>query len=177
VLPLTHENELLMLQRFAELVYLMLPAYCANMAPPFVKYWRGWNRPIARAWLGDHKTIVGFALGVLSGVLTALIQSRVDVVSPGWPRHQWLTIGLVMGLGAICGDALKSFFKRRVGIAPGQRWIPFDQLDFAIGALIPLSFMIALSWTDMLVILAFTFVADIVVNHLSFWIGIRNTKW
>jgi hypothetical protein len=32
-------------------------------------------------------------------------------------------------------DSVKSFVKRRVGIAPGAPWIPFDQLDFVIGAL------------------------------------------
>jgi CDP-2,3-bis-(O-geranylgeranyl)-sn-glycerol synthase len=29
--------------RLAQLFYLMLPVYFANMAPPFVKYWSGWN--------------------------------------------------------------------------------------------------------------------------------------
>lgn len=28
--------------RLFELAYLMLPAYVANMAPRFVKYWHGW---------------------------------------------------------------------------------------------------------------------------------------
>jgi len=46
-----------------QLIYLMLPAYLANMAPPFTRFWPGWNRPISRRWLGDHKTVVGFAQG------------------------------------------------------------------------------------------------------------------
>jgi hypothetical protein len=45
------------------LVYVMLPAYFANMAAAFAKFWPGWNRPISRRWLGDHKTVVGFLLG------------------------------------------------------------------------------------------------------------------
>ena len=52
--------------RLVELAYLMLPAYLAKMAPPFAKYWRGWNRPISRTWLGDHKTVIGFALAALA---------------------------------------------------------------------------------------------------------------
>jgi hypothetical protein len=47
------------MEKLLALVYLMPPAYFANMAPPFVKYWRGWNRPIHHAWLGDHKTVMG----------------------------------------------------------------------------------------------------------------------
>jgi len=30
----------------------MAPAYLANMTPPFMKYWKGWNPPISRRWLG-----------------------------------------------------------------------------------------------------------------------------
>ena len=67
--------------------------------------------------------------------------------------------------------------KRRIGIVPGARWIPADQLDFVIGALIPVSIIVSLGWSDILFILIFTFLADIAVNHVSFYIGVRNTKW
>lgn len=77
----------------------------------------------------------------------------------------------------MCGDSLKSYFKRRAGIAPGPAWIPADQLDFVTGALIPLSLLIALGWADIGVIIMITFVADIAVNHASFYLGIRDTKW
>lgn len=161
-----------------ELVYLVLPAYCANMAPPLVKYWRGWNRPIHRAWLGDHKTVVGFVFGVVVGVLTAFAQSRLDVgIGLLWRPVEWAGVGLAQGFGAMAGDSMKSFFKRRVGIAPGKSWIPADQLDFVVGALIPLSLFVPLGGTEILAILLFTFVADIAVNHISFYLGIRDTKW
>ena len=162
--------------RFIELVWLMLPAYCANMAPPFVKYWHGWNRPISRAYLGDHKTVAGFALGIVAGIVTAFLQSFVEFTSL-WRPEDWFAVGLMMGAGAMCGDAIKSFFKRRIGIVPGERWIPADQLDFVIGALIPLSIIVSLGWTDVLFILVFTFVADIAVNHASFHIGVRDSRW
>ncbi|KAA0006124.1 MAG: CDP-archaeol synthase, partial [Thermoplasmata archaeon] len=38
--------------------------------------------------------------------------------------------------GALLGDIVESFFKRRVGKERGEDWIPFDQVDFLIGALI-----------------------------------------
>ena len=68
-----------------ELVYLMLPCYASNMAPPFVKYWRGWNRPIDRVRLGSHKTVVGFVLGVITALLIAFVQSGVSWPSTPWP--------------------------------------------------------------------------------------------
>jgi CDP-2,3-bis-(O-geranylgeranyl)-sn-glycerol synthase len=165
-------------ERLLELIYLLLPAYCANMAPPFVKFWRGWNRPIHRGWLGDHKTVIGFVSGVLAALLVAYAQSRLEIgIDRLWRPDVWLAVGLAQGMGAMCGDVIKSFFKRRLGIAPGGRWIPADQIDFVLGALVPLVFLVRLSLIDILVMLLLTFVADIAINHLAFRLGIRNTKW
>src|SRR6266498_4479411 len=116
--------------RLAELVYLMLPAYFANMAAPFAKFWPGWNRPISRRWLGDHKTVVGFALGVVIGVLVAYPQSRITWPFEAFDPSNWLAVGLAQSIGAMCAGAAKSFVKRRIGIRPGRAWIPADQLDF-----------------------------------------------
>ena len=165
------------LQRSLELIWLVMPAYCANMAPPFVKYWRGWNRPIHRKWLGDHKTVMGFGFGVLVGVVMAFVQSHVAFPSPLWRPELWPVLGLVLGAGAMCGDSAKSLIKRRIGIAPGHSWIPADQLDFMIGALIPLQFIVPLLPSEIVLLLIFTFAADIAVNHASFYLGIRDTKW
>ncbi len=164
-------------ERLVELVYLMLPAYAANMAPPFVKFWPGWNRPIARARLGDHKTVVGFALGVLVGVLAAWLQALIDWNRSLLPASDWLAIGLAQGLGAMGGDSTKSYFKRRLGVPPGAPWIPADQLDFVVGALALMLPLLRLPWSDVALILVVTFLGDIVVNHLSFQLGIRSTKW
>jgi CDP-2,3-bis-(O-geranylgeranyl)-sn-glycerol synthase len=163
--------------RFAQLFYLMLPVYFANMAPPFVKYWSGWNRPISRRWLGDHKTVVGFLLGVAVATVITFIQSLIAWREGLAPYDRWLTLGLACGFGALGGDALKSLIKRRCGIPPGQPWIPADQLDFVISGLVALSLFVTLRPLDVALILAVSFLGDIGVNHLSFRLGIRNTKW
>ena len=77
---------------------------------------------------GDHKTVRGLVVGVLAGAAaflcqraageTALVQQLALVSYDELPR---LT-GAWLGFGAIAGDAVKSFFKRRVGIAPGKPW-------------------------------------------------------
>jgi CDP-2,3-bis-(O-geranylgeranyl)-sn-glycerol synthase len=165
------------LNRVVELVYLMLPAYAANMAPPFLRFWPGWNPPIHRALLGDHKTVVGFGLGVLVGLTVAYGQSLVGWSPSLLTPSNWLALGLAAGFGAMAGDSIKSYFKRRAGIAPGKSWIPADQLDFVIGALVLMLPVIRLGWMDITVILVLSFAGDIVVNHLAFMLGIRTTKW
>ena len=42
----------------------------------------------------------------------------------------------MLSLGALLGDLVKSFFKRRLKIARGESWPIADQLDFVIGALL-----------------------------------------
>lgn len=163
--------------RLLELLYLMLPCYAANMAPPFVRYWHGWNRPIDAIRLGNHKTIVGFALGIVAALVIAYMQSRIGLVYALWPSADWLFLGLGQGLGAMTGDAIKSFFKRRLGMAPGERWIPADQLDFVAGALLLTAWLVPIRWVDVGAILVITFVADIVVNRVAFRLGIRDTPW
>lgn len=163
--------------RIAQLIYLMLPVYFANMAPPFVKYWSGWNRPISRRWLGDHKTVAGFLLGVTVAVVTAFAQSQLH-----WPDsliayEHWFALGLACGFGAMGGDAIKSLIKRRLGIAAGKPWIPADQLDFIVGGLVALSFFVVLRPLDVVAIMVLSVVGDIIVNHVSFRLGIRNTRW
>lgn len=165
------------LSHVVQLLYFMAPAYAANMAPPFVRYWKGWNRPISQRWLGGHKTIIGFGLGVLAAVMVTFIQSRVT-----WPGalvayDHWATLGLRFGVGAMAGDSAKSLVKRRLGIAPGRRWIPWDQLDFVLGALVFVRGRAALSSSDLATIFLLSVAGHVLVNHVGYWLGILDERW
>ena len=164
-----------------QLAYLMAPAYCANMAPPFIRFWHGWNRPISERWFGSHKTVAGFLLGVIAGLLATLAQCWI--VAPWLPADnhidapQCVVLGICFGFGAMSGDALKSLIKRRLHIRPGARWLPFDQIDFVLGALLFVSPWLSLGFGDVGAILAMTFIGDIAVNRLSFLCGIKASPW
>lgn len=163
--------------RVVRLFYFMAPAYAANMAPPFVRYWKGWNRPISRRWLGDHKTVVGFAAGVAAALLTAFAQSRLGWTGSLVDYGGWPGLGLRFGVGAMAGDSVKSLLKRRLGIAPGQPWVPFDQLDFVLGALVLVWPVAGLGWADAAVILLLSPLGHVAVNQLGYWLGVRDTRW
>jgi CDP-2,3-bis-(O-geranylgeranyl)-sn-glycerol synthase len=163
--------------RVAQLVYFMAPAYAANMAPPFTRFWRGWNPPLSRRWLGNHKTVLGFIAGMLAAIATALIQARIAWDGGIVTNVGWFSLGIRFGFGTMAGDAVKSFFKRRRGIEPGRPWIPFDQLDFAAGALVLVGPSADLSVGDIVVILIVTLGADVVVNRVGYALGVRETPW
>lgn len=123
-------------------LWLMLPAYVANMAA--VKLGGGAPMDFGRVLrdgrraLGPGKTWRGFLLGGLLGLATggalhALAPlaggAWTDFAGPAWP----LTAG-GLAFGALLGDAAKSFVKRRLGRPQGTRWYGPDQLDFVLGA-------------------------------------------
>jgi CDP-2,3-bis-(O-geranylgeranyl)-sn-glycerol synthase len=163
--------------RIAQLLYFMAPAYVANMAPPFVRYWKGWNRPISERWLGSHKTVMGFGAGVLGAVLVVFVQSRLAWEGSLVAYGAWAELGGRFGAGAMAGDTVKSFFKRRAGVTPGKPWIPLDQLDFVLGALLLVWPRAALAWEDLAIVLGLSFGGHILVNHLGYWLGVRDARW
>jgi len=138
-------------------LWLVLPAYIANASALLV----GGGKPIdfGKKWkdgkriLGDGKTWRGLVSGAIVGMTGGFGLSVVAIYAN---NSEFSFLGLsdfgryplmipVIGsicFGALFGDIVESFFKRRVGIARGKDWIPFDQIDFIFGALI-FSFVIS----------------------------------
>ncbi|HEX4922585.1 MAG TPA: CDP-archaeol synthase [Bdellovibrionales bacterium] len=133
--------------------FLVAPG-AANLVPPIAaKLWPRWNQPVdggrelfGKRLFGAHKTIRGFVTGTVSAAAAFQVQlalesevealRRLSLLDPEW-RVWWF--GALLGLSALVGDLLKSFFKRQLGRAPGRPWIPFDQIDWILGALAFLS--------------------------------------
>jgi CDP-2,3-bis-(O-geranylgeranyl)-sn-glycerol synthase len=168
--------------RIIELIVIMAPAYVANMAPPFLHFWHGPNPPVSRKWLGDHKTIGGFIVATFAGIVVAWMMAKasstglLDWVAQPFVEN-WFCFGSSMGFAAILGDSLKSFFKRQLHIQPGASWIPFDQLDFVIAALVVIRFWIQISWIEAGIIVVVSFLGDVLVNQISYRIGIKSAPW
>ena len=169
--------------------YLMLPAYFANMAPVIVKKIDFLAFPIdlsktlgKKPILGKNKTFRGLVFGIIFAVIIAYLQLRLYNLeyfrNISFINYQnWLLLGFLMGFGALAGDLIKSFFKRRIRIAPGHRFIPFDQTDFVIGALVFVMPVFELTLGIFITSLLLSFILHITVNHAAFYFGIRNEAW
>ncbi|MBW2977452.1 CDP-2,3-bis-(O-geranylgeranyl)-sn-glycerol synthase [Candidatus Woesearchaeota archaeon] len=178
-----------MLMFLLSVLYFMLPAYFANMAPVFVRKIKFLDSSIdfnkkykGKPILGKHKTWRGLFFGVLFGIVVAYIQyllygyssfSNISFVD----YNNWFIIGFLLSFGALVGDSVKSFFKRRVGVKPGKPFIPWDQIDYAIGAIFFIYFVYALTVAQMIAILLISFFGHILINHLGYYLGIREVKW
>jgi CDP-2,3-bis-(O-geranylgeranyl)-sn-glycerol synthase len=164
-------------QHAIQLLYLMLPVYAANMAPPFVRYWPGPVRPISERWLGRHKTWLGYAFAIVAATAVAWGQRRLAWTGDLAAGAGWALFGPVLGLAAMLGDSAKSFAKRRLGIAPGARWVPADQLDFVVGGLAALACWVDLGLADIALVLGVTFGGALAVNRIAFVLGIKDVPW
>ena len=169
--------------------YLMLPAYFANMAPVIVKKINLFAFPIDfgkkinnKPILGNNKTFRGLVFGIIFAVIIAYLQFFLYNMEffrnlSFLDYQNWLLFGLLIGFGALIGDLIKSFFKRRLGLKPGARFVPFDQTDFVIGALIFIMPIFNLTLKIFIISLLLSFVLDIMVNHIAFYLGIRDERW
>lgn len=126
-------------QIILETFWLFLPAGVANSIPVLAAAYRlmpALATPIHEHLLGKNKTWRGLMLGLIFGSITGIIQFFIYPVFPYHSILSGLMAGAALGAGALAGDAVKSFFKRRLSIAPGQRWPVFDQIDFIVGAVV-----------------------------------------
>ena len=170
--------------------YFMLPAYFANMAPVVAKnMFRKLTLPIDfniglgnNTIFGKNKTYRGLIAGMLAAIIVAYTQFFLnggnifaDLALVDYSN--WLLIGLLLGLGAMFGDLVKSFVKRRIGLKPGMPFVPFDQLDFVFGALVFIYPVARLSMEKMAIILFISFILHMVINHIAFYTGIRKERW
>jgi CDP-2,3-bis-(O-geranylgeranyl)-sn-glycerol synthase len=104
-----------------------------------------------RRILGDGKTWRGFASGVAVGAFIALVLTWISrsanipyLPDFGEPVYA-IYLGGILGAGALFGDAVKSFFKRRLNIPRGEKWPAADQLDFVAGSWL-FAFIFANDW-------------------------------
>lgn len=141
----------------AQAFWIILPAYIANASAVLV----GGGIPIdfRKTWkdgrriLGDGKTWRGLFIGTLMGMIGgfglsvgAKFINQTDFAYVGltdfYGFPMMIPIIFSICFGALMGDIIESFLKRRVGKKRGENWIPFDQLDFILGVLF-FSFLMA----------------------------------
>jgi len=176
-------------------LYFFLPAYFANMAPTFAKkagILKFSEKPIDfgkqfrnQPLFGSHKTWRGIFSGIAAGILITFLQrffwqfSFFQKISFfNYQEINVFLLGFLLSFGALLGDLISSFFKRRKNIMPGKSWMPFDQISFVFG-----SFLIVNIFSDFRIpilawslILILSFFLHIIGNRIGFWLKISDNK-
>ncbi len=163
-------------------LYFFLPAYCANMAPVIFRRFPWLGFPVSEKYFGSHKTWRGLVVAVLFGTAVFWIQRRLYTQGfVSWALVDYsgfsLWFGVCMSAGAILGDLVKSYYKRKVDIAPGKPWLGWDQLDFVIGGLIGVMFVYVPDVLVVVVLLVLSSGLHVLVNYLGYILKIQEKKF
>jgi len=176
-------------------LWLILPAYIANASAvilgggtpiDFGKTWNG--KPV----FGPGKTWKGFIGGIVLGSLVGYLQALFFPDSFGGYPVLLITV-FSLSLGALAGDLVESFIKRRLGKNRGEKWLVADQLDFVAGAccmcflgsealrrtgISPGNwFLEAFSVWHVLFLFLFTPFLHYSINYVGYKLGLKEVPW
>jgi CDP-2,3-bis-(O-geranylgeranyl)-sn-glycerol synthase len=167
----------------AKAIWFILPAYGANAFPPLMKG----KIPIDRGKklgknriLGDGKTVEGTIGGIIFGFFVGLVQifvqSKINIEPYGFVN---ITIPLILTLtvGALIGDMIGSFIKRRFGIERGKPAPLLDQLDFLIFALILSSLVVKIETITIIILLILTPPVHYISNVIGYFSKIKKKPY
>ena len=181
-------------------IYFLLPAHLVNIAASLSKKIKPLMKleiPIdlgrqykGRPIFGSHKTWRGLFSGIVVGMAVALLQSWLyqfevfkNISFINYKEINIFLFGFLMSFGALFGDIIFAFFKRRKNVKPGVSWVPFDQINYVIGAflfLVPYFEMQSLNsiiglkiW---LIVFILTPILHVFGNHLGYWLGFQKNR-
>jgi CDP-2,3-bis-(O-geranylgeranyl)-sn-glycerol synthase len=177
--------------------WYVLPAYVANGFAVFAKFCRT-RHPIdgnqllkdGRPLFGEGKTWEGFLIGLVSGTILGLVQlwtspllytiiNQYLILPPELIPIVFITTPqiLLVASGALIGDLLGSFIKRRLNISRGRPAPFLDQLDFIVVAII---FGILVNPLPLLIIAFLLIVTPIIhflANIIGYLLGLKEVPW
>jgi CDP-2,3-bis-(O-geranylgeranyl)-sn-glycerol synthase len=169
-------------------LWIMLPAYVPNPVAALL----GGGTPIdlgknfsdGNRIFGDGKTWRGLITGILAGILTGLILIWLAGRFPlaGLPQHTLLSV-ILLAIGALLGDLVKSFFKRRFKKERGTKWPVADQYDLVAGAFLllligdPAWLFATVTLPVFLIILIITPVLHRATNIIGYVFKVKEVPW
>jgi len=169
-------------------LWIMLPAYLPNPVAALF----GGGTPVdlgrnfsdGRRIFGDGKTYRGLIAGILAGIAIGLVQiwAAGTYGLADLPRQTMLSVTL-LSVGALLGDLVKSFFKRRFGKERGSKWPVADQYDLVAGAFL-LLLVFDTAWlfsevtlTAFICILIVTPILHRAVNIIGYVFKVKEVPW
>ncbi len=178
-------------------IWLFLPAMAPNSGAVLV----GGGTPMdfgrklkdGRRLFGDGKTWRGFFGGIACGVGLGLVQMAIAwAFGSGdyWgfsPFPEVLLVFLALSVGAMLGDLLGSFVKRRIG---GERGASYPALDISVFIAMAILFVALFQsgwfsehyldgwgWLGLVAILVVTPLLHRAVNIIGFKMGKKKVPW
>lgn len=172
-------------------IWFFLPAGLANTAPIFaakIPVLKKFDYPLdgfkkfkGKRIFGDHKTVRGIIAGIIVGIIVSVLQHYYysfpfiqSFVPYSFFQVNPVLFGILSAIGALTGDAVKSFFKRRFNIVSGKSWFPFDQTDYILGGVILTFFLYPLSVWQYLLLFIIWFLLHPASTIIGYWLKLKK---
>jgi len=171
-----------------EALWFILPAYAANGLAVLArgKHPIDFNKKFIdkKPLLGRGKTYEGFIFAVFISTCIATVEMLVLPYLPfdESPVELYIVkmtpfIGFVLGVGAMLGDMMGSFIKRRIGIERGRPAPVLDQDDFIIGSILASSFFISIKIEWIILLLIITPFFHLLANVIAYLLRLKNEPY
>ncbi|WP_048057878.1 CDP-2,3-bis-(O-geranylgeranyl)-sn-glycerol synthase [Methanothermococcus okinawensis] len=171
---------------YNSLIYI-LPAYVANASACIF----GGGTPLdmgkkfvdGKRIVGNGVTYRGTFFGILCGIIVAVLEGMivnlniVNNIAFYFNIFEWVYIGFLLSLGALFGDMLGSFIKRRIGIAQGKPAPILDQIGFVVFAILFAYPIAPISIEMIIVLLIITPAVHLLGNIVAYLLGVKKVWW
>ncbi len=166
---------------FFSLIFF-LPAYVANAMPVIVsglKITPSLAKPINTKLFGESKTYRGFIFGVLFGCIAGIIftHNGYSYYYIYENEYNYILLTFLLAFGALFGDLVKSFIKRRIGKKSGEPWIIFDQIDYVIGGLLFGSIILVPPIETIIILLIISPLFSLLANMIAYKLKLKKVWW
>ena len=170
-------------------LYFLLPSYISNSGGLIF----GGGKPLDLGktdskgirWIGDGVTWKGLVGGTILGTVVGAIQGYYGpyilttygayITTPiANGLLNGIVIGFLLAFGALIGDALGSFLKRRMGIGRGKPAPILDQIDFLIVALLFCSLVVHFDLKFILIAIILTLIIHLLANTGAYLFGMKE---
>jgi CDP-2,3-bis-(O-geranylgeranyl)-sn-glycerol synthase len=167
----------------------MIPSLSATFGilKPLAKPIDGGKEFMGKPLLGDHKTWRGILTGSVIGFLIIFLQKWIFINNPSTQAFSLVNyydisiwnFALPLIVGVILGDLSFAFIKRRLNLKPGAKFMPFDQINYVLGAALFL-FLFSdvniglLQWTTIMIL---TFVLHVGATQVGYKLGLSRSQW
>ncbi len=182
-----------------DVLWVLIPPYVAS-ATATLPRGRGPPMDLGRSWprdgrriFGPSKSWSGFLFGSFIAFWVAMFEAWLILLAPpslevvpfyGANLLAAVPVAVLLSVGAMGGDALGSFVKRRLNHGSGARVPLLDQLPMVavpilLGvALFPTIFLSTFFTLEALIwLLIFTLGLHTLFNWIGFWAGLKKVPW
>ena len=169
-----------MLELIARIALYLIPLYITNSTALLF----GGKRPLdcnrkllGAPVFGKGKTLEGTLSGLAFGLLSVFLLAHFLPEYTAWLHPNYLLFGSLLCFGAVAGDLMGSFIKRRSGIQRGGRVFLLDQLDFVIGGIALTYWLAAPKPEEAALIVVITLFAHCLSNYIAYRLKMKSVPW